>query len=149
VAEKFRSFSEPGPNPTLAGPAASGEASSLPQASKPSSDTDLPPTATTSTWTPPYHSTWTTAVPAAITVAGITALPMQANCRPAAPPVPTSEDRRRHPPCPRGTHPRQPRRRRMRRAPTGERVLRYVRPDGTPLAAGSTTANPEPAAHRR
>ncbi|KAH0819470.1 hypothetical protein GEV33_003321 [Tenebrio molitor] len=127
----------PQPNPTPVGLTASGEASSL------------PPTATPSTWTPPCHSTWTTAAPAATTVAGITALPMQANCRPAAPPVPTSEDRRGHPPCPRGTHPRQPRRRRMRRAPTGERVLRYVRPDGTPLAAGSTTANPEPAAHRR
>jgi hypothetical protein len=127
----------PQPDPTPVGLTANGEASSL------------PPTATPSTWTPLWHSTWTTAAPAATTVVGITALPTQANCQPAAPPVPTPEDRRRHPPCPRGTHPRQPRRRRMRRAPTGERVLRYVRPDGTPLAAGSTTANPEPSAHRR
>jgi hypothetical protein len=139
----------PQPNPTPEDPAASGETSLLPQTFKPPSDSEPPPTATPSTWTPPWHSTWTTAAPAATTVVGITALPTQANCHPAAPPVPTSEENRRHPPCPRGTHPRQPRRRRMRRAPTGERVLRYVRPDGTPLAAGSTTANPEPAAHHR
>jgi hypothetical protein len=110
----------------------------------PTSDTDLPPTATTSTWTPPCHLTWTTAAPAATTIVGITVLPTQANCQPEAPPVSTSEENRKHPPCPRGTHPRQPRRRRMRRAPTGEHVLRYVRPDGTPLAAGSTTANLAP-----
>jgi transposase InsO family protein len=134
----------PQPNPMPVGPTASGEASSLPQTSKPSSDTDLPPTATTSTWTPPCHSTFTTAAPAATTVVGITALPTQANCQHAAPPVSTSEENQKHPPCPRGMHPRQPRRRRMRRAPTGERVLRYVRPDGTPLAAGHATTDTRP-----
>jgi hypothetical protein len=51
----------------------------------PSSDTDLPPTATTSTWPPPCHSPRPTAAPTATTVVGITALPTQAttNCRPA------------------------------------------------------------------
>jgi hypothetical protein len=107
----------------------------------PPSDTDLPPTATTSTWTPPCHSTWTTAAPAATTVVGITALPTQANYQPAAPPVPTLEENRKHPPCPRGTHPRQPRRRRTRRAPTGERVLRRD-------ATGSRKQDPEPGSRR-
>jgi hypothetical protein len=99
-----------------------------------SSDVDLPPTTTTSTWPPPCHSPRPTAAPTATTVSGITALPTQTL-------VPTSEDHRKNPPCPRGT---QPRRRRMSRAPTGERVLRYVRPDGTPLAAGRTTADSRP-----
>jgi hypothetical protein len=61
-----------------------------------SSDVDLPPTTTTSTWPPPCHSPRPTAAPTATTISGITALPTQTL-------VPTSEDHRKNPPCPRGT----------------------------------------------
>ncbi|KAH0818193.1 hypothetical protein GEV33_004600 [Tenebrio molitor] len=107
-----------------------------------SSDVDLPPTTTTSTWPPPCHSPRPTAAPTATTVSGITALPTQTL-------VPTSEDHRKNPPCPRGT---QPRRRRMSRAPTGERVLRHET-DPLPKLADPARVNPKgeifdyPAAH--
>jgi hypothetical protein len=72
--------------------------------------------------------------PTAKTVAGITALPNQACLPPAAPPTLTTTDPQGDRPCPGGTRPRRPRRRRVKRTRTGKRVRQYVRPEGTPLA---------------
>jgi hypothetical protein len=72
--------------------------------------------------------------PTAKTVAGITALPNQACLPPAAPPTLTTTDPQGDQPCPGGTRPRRPRRRRVKRTRTGKRVRQYVRPEGTPLA---------------
>jgi hypothetical protein len=81
--------------------------------------------------------------PTAKTVAGITALPNQACLPPAAPPTLTTTDPQGDQPCPGGTRPRRPRRRRVKRTRTGKRVRQYVRPEGTPLA-GEPGPNPFP-----
>jgi hypothetical protein len=111
---------------------------STPPISTPTGPPEAPPTGSTGsppehTLQPADHLPGTTTTPTATTVAGITALPRQACLSPAAPPTQTADPQGDRP-CPGGTPPRRPRRRKVKRTRTGKRVRQYVRPEGTPPA---------------
>jgi hypothetical protein len=102
----------------------------------PTGPPEEPPTGSPSKHTlqPADHPPRTTTAPTATTVAGITALPHQACVPPAPPRTQSTTNSQGDRPCPGGTRPRRPRRRKVKRTRTGKRIRQYVRPEGTPLA---------------
>jgi hypothetical protein len=79
-----------------------------------------------------------------------TAPPHQACLPPAAPPALTTTDPQGDRPCPGGTHPRRPRRRRVKRTRTGKRVHLWprIQDQPPPRTHGSETSN-TPAGRRK
>jgi hypothetical protein len=108
---------------------------STPPISTPTGPPEAPPTGSPPEHTlqPADHPPGTTTSSTVTTVAGITALPHQACLPSATPPIQTADPQGDRP-CPGGTRPRRPRRRKVKRTRTGKHVRQFVRPEGTPLA---------------
>jgi transposase InsO family protein len=125
VRNRRRGPTPPLPPPRVPARSHAPNNNNTPPTPTPTDPPEEPPTGSPSKHTlqPADHPSRTTTAPTATTVAGITALPHQACLLPAAPRTQSTTNSQGDRPCPGGTRPRRPRRRKVKRSeanPHGE-----------------------------